>query len=54
MDTFDALGAKYDIPKTIEEVERMIRQVDQATEIEVFHGSNGIVANAIKENRPRY
>lgn len=54
MDTFDALGAKYDIPKTIEEVEGMIRKVDQATGIEVFPGSNGIVANAVKRRGAGY
>lgn len=47
MDTFDALGAKYDIPKTIEEVESMVESTENA-ELEVFYGSNGVVANVIK------
>jgi SAM-dependent methyltransferase len=46
MDTFDALGAKYDEPKTIEEVRRMV-SLEGAEEIEVFYGSNGIVANVV-------
>jgi len=50
MDTFDALGAKYDYPKTIQEVRTMI-SLDEAEEIEVFYGSNGIVANVLKRNR---
>lgn len=47
MDTFDALGAKYDHPKSIEEIRRMV-SLENAVEIEVFYGSNGIVANAVK------
>jgi SAM-dependent methyltransferase len=48
MDTFDALGAKYDFPKTLNEIEKMIESPDNATS-EVFYGSNGIVANVSKK-----
>jgi hypothetical protein len=47
MDTFDALGAKYDYPKTIDEVRKMVC-LEGAAEIEVFYASNGIVANTLK------
>lgn len=47
MDTFDALGAKYDYPKTLGEVRRMV-SMDGAIDVEVFYGSNGIVANAMR------
>jgi len=47
LDTFDALGAAYDKPKTLREVERMIAAPDNDT-VEVFYGSNGIVANVRK------
>ena len=47
MDTFDALGAYYDYPKTLEEVRQMVSLPD-ATDIEVFYGSNGVVANVTK------
>lgn len=47
MDTFDALGAKYDFPKTLDEVRAMVK-LDGAADIAVFPGSNGIVANATK------
>ena len=47
MDTFDALAAYYDYPKTISEVQVMIDAVENA-ESELFYGSNGIVANALK------
>ena len=50
MDTFDALAAYYDYPKTINEVQEMIDSVENA-EREVFYGSNGIVANILKSNR---
>jgi SAM-dependent methyltransferase len=48
MDTFDALGAKYDFPKTLDEVREMM-SFDNACDIEVFYGSNGIVGNATKK-----
>ena len=47
MDTFDALGAKYDYPKSIEQVRKMV-SLEESEEIEVFYGSNGIVANVVK------
>ncbi|MDB4459023.1 class I SAM-dependent methyltransferase [bacterium] len=47
MDTFDALGAAYDEPKTLEEVSEMVNTTN-AIESDVFYGSNGVVANAIK------
>ena len=50
MDTFDALAAYYDYPKTINEVQEMIDSVENS-ESEVFYGSNGIVANILKSNR---
>lgn len=45
MDTFDAMGARYDTPKTLEEVRRLVSLPD-AVEVQVFHGSNGVAANA--------
>jgi SAM-dependent methyltransferase len=48
MDTFDALGARYDFPKTLKEVEAMVRS-DQNETCEVFYGSNGVVANIQKK-----
>jgi SAM-dependent methyltransferase len=47
MDTFDALGATYDQPKTKEQIQKMIESPENAFS-EVFYGSNGIVANARK------
>ena len=48
MDTFDALGAKYDFPKTLDEVKDMVGS-NENRDMEVFYGSNGVVANAIKK-----
>jgi SAM-dependent methyltransferase len=48
MDTYDALGAHYDFPKTLEEVSKMIT-VPGSKEHEVFYGGNGVVANLKKE-----
>jgi SAM-dependent methyltransferase len=47
MDTFDALGAAYDFPKTLAEMKQMVDRPD-AEEIDVFYGSNGVVANLKK------
>ncbi|MFO1520898.1 MAG: class I SAM-dependent methyltransferase [Kiritimatiellia bacterium] len=47
MDTFDALGARYDLPKTREEVRRMM-DLPGTTDLEVVYGGNGVVANARK------
>ncbi len=44
MDTYDQLGARYDMPKTLEEVQDMVDSSDNDT-VEVFYGSNGVVAN---------
>src|SRR5215467_7573208 len=51
MDTFDALGAQYDQPKTLEEVRAMVTKRD-ADSIEVFYGSNGVAANVDKAEKP--
>lgn len=47
MNTFDALGAAYDFPKTLEEVRTMV-SVPECESGEVFYGSNGVVANVKK------
>lgn len=47
MDTFDALGAKYDFPRTELQVREMVGRTG-ACLVEVFAGSNGVVANAEK------
>lgn len=46
LDTFDALSARYDVPRTLDEVRRMVQQVPELDDIDVFYGSNGVVANA--------
>jgi SAM-dependent methyltransferase len=48
MDTFDALGAAYDEPKTLDEVRDLV-DIEQTAFVEVFYGSNGVVANCMKE-----
>ena len=45
--TFDALGATYDFPKTPKEVEKMCKKLGPS-QLEVFKGSNGVVANLTK------
>jgi SAM-dependent methyltransferase len=47
MDTFDALGAKYDFPKTLNEIVEMVASEENRSS-EVFFGSNGIVANVTR------
>lgn len=47
MNTFDALGARYDFPKSMDEVKAMIAAPDVVAS-ETFFGSNGIVANVTK------
>lgn len=47
MDTFDALGAKYDKPLTKEGMRKFV-QVDNFATSEIFFGSNGIVANGTR------
>lgn len=44
MDTFDALGARLDVPQTMEEVRQMIAAPDNG-ETDILYDSNGIVAN---------
>jgi SAM-dependent methyltransferase len=51
LDTFDALGAAYDSPKTLEEVRAMVSSPD-AGSVEVFYGSNGVVANVTRRRDP--
>lgn len=46
MNTFDALGARFDYPMTLEEISRMIDRHPYASK-EVFYGSNGVVANVL-------
>jgi SAM-dependent methyltransferase len=48
MDTFDALGAAYDRPKTLAQVKEMVDSPRNAI-TEVFYGSNGVVANVVKK-----
>lgn len=48
LDTFDALSAQYDLPKTKDEVEQMISRVSFLKK-DVFLGGNGVVANLIKK-----
>lgn len=45
MDTFDALGARYDEPMSLAELEGMVGELPEACVDEVFLGSNGVVAN---------
>jgi SAM-dependent methyltransferase len=47
LDTFDALSAQYDFPKTRFEFEEMISTVG-GSDRHIFPGSNGLVANLIK------
>ena len=46
MDTFDALGARYDYPASIAEVSKWVKDIDLA-DYEVKKGGNGIVFNGI-------
>ena len=48
LDTFDALSAKYDLPKTMEEINQMIDS-DHNESVEVFYGGTGVVANVVKK-----
>jgi SAM-dependent methyltransferase len=47
LDTFDALGAQHDHPRSPDEIKRMVAYGSPAT-AEVFVGSNGVVANVTK------
>lgn len=44
LDTFDALGATYDRPMTLDDVRNVVQSEENAS-TSVFYGSNGIVAN---------
>ncbi|MDH5545512.1 MAG: methyltransferase domain-containing protein [Gammaproteobacteria bacterium] len=48
MDTFDALGARYDQPKTLEKISEMVESADNSS-TDIFYGSNGIVANVVRK-----
>ena len=48
MDTFDALGAKYDKPKTFLGMKKLVKNLKNV-EYEIFSGSNGWVLN-LKKN----
>lgn len=48
LDTFDALSPVYDTPRTLEEVRELVARCEGLTDITVFYGSNGVVANAVK------
>jgi hypothetical protein len=49
MDTFDALGAKYDKPYTRRGFDNLLKKIQHQLELDctihTFHGSNGVVAN---------
>ena len=47
MDTFDALGARYDYPLSLVSLREMVTKSEMKV-IEVFYGSNGVVANLEK------
>ncbi len=46
LNTFDALGAKYDRPMTAKEVEAMV--CGDGRDVTVSYGANGVVANVVK------
>lgn len=48
LNTFDALGARYDRPMTVAEVERMV--LGPGRDVRVFIGANGVVANVRKHD----
>jgi ubiquinone/menaquinone biosynthesis C-methylase UbiE len=47
LDTFDALGAQHDHPRSLEEIKKMVEYGSPAR-TDVFLGSNGVVANVTK------
>ena len=47
LDTFDALSAQYDEPRTLDQV-RTMAALPELGEVDVFYGSNGVVANATR------
>jgi SAM-dependent methyltransferase len=50
LNTFDALGARYDTPMTAREVERMVSGPGRDARVSL--GANGVVANIVKHERP--
>ncbi len=50
LNTFDALGARYDRPMTLPEVERMVSGPDR--DVRVSLGANGVVVNIVKHASP--
>jgi SAM-dependent methyltransferase len=46
LDTFDALSARYDTPRTLDEVRNMVAQAQDLIGAEIFYGGNGVIANA--------
>jgi hypothetical protein len=53
LDTFDALGPAFDYPKTLDEVAEMVNSPENE-ELEIFYGSNGVVANIKKTHTNKY
>lgn len=47
MDTFDALGAKYDFPTSVEEIETLGLSLN-VNSFKVKRGGNGVIFNAVK------
>ena len=47
MDTFDALGAKYDFPASVKEIDTLGQSLD-VTSFKVKRGGNGVIFNAVK------
>jgi SAM-dependent methyltransferase len=48
MDTFDGMGAYYDFPVTLDELDDMVDRTMGPSEKKVFYGGNGVAANIIK------
>ena len=47
MDTFDALGAKYDFPASVKEIDTLGQSLD-VNSFKVKRGGNGVIFNAVK------
>ena len=52
MDTFDALGARYDYPESKKSLTKKIKRLN-AEKINVFYGSNGVVGNFQKSRKTK-
>ena len=48
LNTFDALGARYDEPMTLAQVQQMVSGPGRSAQ--VFYGANGVVANIVKQS----